>query len=290
VSDGAVAEYGAAAARALSYMATALLLGAATIGVVMQDDDRPRDLARRLHWIGVAAALVLLAAQAAKLWEQGASLADPDTPVTAQVLATFAFSTVWGGRWQIQCLLAIAALAAFAISGRARLLMILRATAAGLTAFSVPLTGHAAAHPAQFVSALGSQGLHVLAGGVWFGTLTTLLSARVDSLRLWQRFSAIAQTCAPIVILTGLFRVYQNIAELSDLWQTGWGRTLLLKITVVLLAGAVGLLNWRVWLPGAARQEKVTLSLRRAVLLELTFAGAVFILTGWLSGLPRRMS
>jgi putative copper export protein len=258
--------------------------GAATRGVLQRDGAAQPGFHRGLRSLGLVASGLFVFTLACKLWTQAAGFADPGAGVTTEDLATFAFRTPWGRAWEIQLLLGIVAFTTFLAPWHGRIATTLRVAFAGTAAFSVPATGHAAAHVEQWPAALLAQGAHVVAAGVWLGTLATMILVPGGGMEVWRRFSRIAQAGTAVVVSTGLWRVLQSLDGIAGLWQTGWGRTLMLKLLLVALTGAVGLLNWRASLPAAVRVGHVTPALRRRVVLELTFAVATFAVTGWLAG------
>jgi copper transport protein len=110
------------------------------------------------------------------------------------------------------------------------------------------LNGHARtdARPAL---AIASIAIHLLAVGVWVGGLAALVvfggaawrkvpgSQRVGLLRqLVPRFSRLAVGAVAVVIVSGTVNSISNLAAVSDLWRVTYGRVLLAKILILLVA------------------------------------------------------
>ncbi len=101
---------------------------------------------------------------------------------------------------------------------------------------------------------------HIVGGSVWAGGLITLalLSVRGrtaggDWAAVWGRFSLAAMYAVGAILLSGVWLTYREVGTVSQLWQTGFGRVLLIKVALVgglLVAGAY---NQLVVLPRVAR-------------------------------------
>jgi copper transport protein len=94
-----------------------------------------------------------------------------------------------------------------------------------------------------------SVAVHLAAVGVWVGGLASLVvlagmgwrQLPVDQRgpllrRLVPRFSRVAIVAVAVVILTGTVNAILDLAKVSDLWSTTYGRVVLAKIVVLLLA------------------------------------------------------
>lgn len=113
-----------------------------------------------------------------------------------------------------------------------------------------PLTAHAAG---RGVVGFAADWLHLLAAAIWIGGLTGLLIAiraapAADRLRLARvllpRFSWVAAGGLATVTLTGAAGAWLHIPEPRALIATAYGRTLLLKIALVVPLTAIGAWNW----------------------------------------------
>lgn len=124
--------------------------------------------------------------------------------------------------------------------GRGMALAILSLIALGL---SFALSGHAATAAPQVLMRPAVL-LHVLAAAFWIGALLPLaaiLIPRGDTDAL-LRFSALVPGVLALLIATGLMLAVVQLDHLPALWQTGYGRILLVKLG--LLAALLALALW----------------------------------------------
>ncbi len=143
-----------------------------------------------------------------------------------------------------------------------------------------------------------ADGLHVLGAGGWLGTLLAILLAGIPT--AWQAgpsqrgaavaelvnaFSPVALACAGLAAVTGLFAAWVHLGTLPALWQSTYGRTLLVKLAVLSVVAATGAYNWRRVRP-ALGGDPATARLRRSASLELAVAAAVIAITAVLVATP----
>ena len=168
-------------------------------------------------------------------------------------------------------------------------LSVMAGAAAGL-ALSVASIGHAAteAHPRLNVP---SVALHLMAVSVWVGGLAALVVlggpawsavAAEDRNGLVRqvvpRFSRLALASVAVLVATGTVNALLDLASVSDLWHTTYGRVLSAKI--VLLAVALLFGAWHLWivprqLAGADPAAAASRSFRRSSGAELVVLAAV---------------
>jgi putative copper export protein len=95
--------------------------------------------------------------------------------------------------------------------------------------------------------------LHVLAATVWVGGQLTV-AGLVPRIRAFgpdaprvvaRRFAALAWPAYGVLVLTGIW----NVLEVDPTWDSAYGRTLMLKIGVVIVAGVAA------WLHGISRSR-----------------------------------
>jgi copper transport protein len=113
------------------------------------------------------------------------------------------------------------------------------------------LNGHARtdAHPGLTVPSIA---VHLLAAGIWAGGLGAVLAAAVPSWRLLEggdrtavvagvvrRFSTLAVGSVIAIIATGTVNSISGFHSVSDLWHDRYGRTVALKILLLLVALAL---------------------------------------------------
>ena len=168
-------------------------------------------------------------------------------------------------------------------------LSVLAASAAGL-ALAAASMGHARteSHPGIGVP---SVAVHLLAVSIWVGGLAALVvlgaaawSAvpREDRNRLVgqivPRFSRLALGAVAVLVATGTVNAVLDLAALSDLWRTPYGRVLSAKIA--LLTVALGLGAWHLWvaprrLASADPASAASRSFRRSSTAELLVLATV---------------
>jgi copper transport protein len=163
----------------------------------------------------------------------------------------------------------------------------LAATAAAALAVTAPaMVGHTrAAAPEALVVA--ADALHLLAGGVWLGGVTGLaltlpaLSRRgTAAAGVLSRFSTAAAGILAALVATGGLLTWRILGSWPALTGTTYGRLLLAKVALVLIAVAVAAWNrWKL-LPGTGRASAKTLT--RAVTVEAGVLVAALLLTGFL--------
>jgi copper transport protein len=144
-------------------------------------------------------------------------------------------------------------------------LSVLAAAAAGL-ALAAGSIGHARteSHPALGVPSVAA---HLLAVSIWVGGLAALvvLGAAAWSAvpredrnplvrQVVNRFSRLALSAVAVLVASGTLNAVLDLAALSDLWRTTYGRVLSAKIALLVVALAFG--AWHLWI--APRRLAVT--------------------------------
>jgi putative copper export protein len=213
-----------------------------------------------------------------RAWAHTAAVFSLDASLTSNALSTVAMTSRWGQRWQWQCGSAVICCALFAAGGR-RFVWLTRIPACVILGATVAMTGHAAGDPMR----IAIHGTHVLAAGMWLGTLATLMLVRgaVDESNrraLFDAFSGVALLGAALLVLTGAAASLVYLGALSNLWTTRYGRVLMLKIALAAVAMACGALNWRA-IHRQAREPG------RAAAIELATAFSIVVVTSLLTEL-----
>jgi copper transport protein len=136
-------------------------------------------------------------------------------------------------------------------------LSVMAASASGLV-LSVASIGHAAteSHPRLGVP---SVAVHLLAVSTWVGGLAALVTlggpawtalppADRPALlgRVVARFSRLALAAVGVLVATGIVNAVLDLARVSDLWDTTYGRVLSAKIVLLVVALAFGAWHFRV--------------------------------------------
>jgi copper transport protein len=182
-------------------------------------------------------------------------------------------------------------------------LSVMTASACGLALASASI-GHARteSHPGLGVP---SVTVHLLAVSTWVGSLAALAvlggsawsavppEDRNRLLRqLVPRFSRLALGAVAVLIATGTLNAVLDLASVSDLWHTTYGRVLSTKI--ILLAVALGFGAWHLWvvprrLAGADPGSGPGRSFRRSSTAEVVvLAGVVAFASALVALVPGR--
>lgn len=297
-------------ARGLQFAAIAIALGALAFlllvwrGVVASGAApaaAASAFARRHRRLVVGAALLGALSAAAGVVLQGAEAAgvsgfDELRPSIVKETLGTRFGTVWGigvGAW-----LALAALAALTLARREReRLAWLLAPFAAFVLLLPALSGHASVQSPVWLL-FPANALHVAAMSVWAGGLATLLLAlpaatralpeRGERSRLLAatllRFSPLALYGVIAIVLSGIVQSVVEVRTVAHLFDTAFGRAVLVKI--VLLLALVGL--------GAVQRRRVLPRLRAVaaegaapggagLLLRRTLGGELLLIAGVLA-------
>ncbi|MFG2823361.1 CopD family protein [Kitasatospora sp. NPDC048365] len=119
---------------------------------------------------------------------------------------------------------------------------------------------------------------HIVSGTVWLGGLALLVALAGTRGRLgegagllwadiWRRFSLVAMVCVGAVTVSGLWLSWKHVGAVSQLWTTGYGVALLVKVALVLGLVAAGGFNQFWLMPRIAQARRADDS---ASLLHLT--------------------
>jgi putative copper export protein len=142
--------------------------------------------------------------------------------------------------------------------------------------------------------------IHILAAGLWIGTLFMLLTAGIPAVLrdeparerrgaivadLVNGFSPLALVCGLVVVLFGVITAWRHLGAFDALWTTPYGWTLLGKLAVVAGVFALGAWNWRRQRP-LLGSEAAAHAIRRSAAAELAVAGLVLLITAVLVSLP----
>jgi putative copper export protein len=165
--------------------------------------------------------------------------------------------------------------------------------------------GHAAVAEPRALS-IANDVVHLLAGATWFTGIVVLAvvlpdgwagqdaAARIDLLSpAVVRFSRIALIAIGVVAVTGTLNSFLDVAELDDLVDSAYGRTLALKIGLFLAVLALGGINHfflraRLERARAERDPRRAPGLfRKTIAAELVVALGLMGLSGILVGQAR---
>lgn len=142
--------------------------------------------------------------------------------------------------------------------------------------------------------------LHVLAGGLWIGTLFVMIFAGIavvmrSEVAREQRgvivsdmvysFSPLALTAAAVLVLFGLIIAWEHLHVLSNLWSSPYGIALIVKLCFVAIVFALGAWNWRRQKPTLGT-EGAAIAIRRSATSEVAVAAIVLAATAVLLSIP----
>jgi putative copper export protein len=204
----------------------------------------------------------------------------------------------WGLMWSLQLAAALVAFGGAVLAGRRLAAGWAVATLGAVAAaFSMPLTSHAIESRLGAATGVVLQGLHLLGGSVWLGTLFVLLSVTLSATRglpeareraaaaVVHAYSPIALTGAGTAVGIGLVLAWLNVGSLRLLWTSAYGQALLIKLGLLVGVAALGAWNWQRVRPalGAAPGAR---RLRLSATAELLIGAALLGVTAVLVALP----
>ncbi len=295
--------------RWLTYLTSLALAGGMLFMLLVwqpaYEANEPED-AIRPPWRSLASISLVILLLANILWllVQGgqatrAEIAAPWNPALAQILFNTRFGILWLSRIALAMILVGLLLAAepkkrerWASLGIGWLLLL-----------TISLGSHAAAQPNPLLPIL-SDWVHLAAASAWVGGLiffvVALFSIRgltvPDRTRLTSalipRFSALALVSVSVLVLSGLYASFLHLSSIADLTATLYGRTLLVKLALVLPMVLLGAVNLLITSPGMKRAAATGGSatsvgrFRRLVTSEVALGVAVLFSVGLLTTFP----
>ena len=145
------------------------------------------------------------------------------------------------------------------------------------------LSGHSAADAGASWKSQLADWAHLSAACLWIGGLIQLVLVvwpLMPELRseAFLAFSRLATVCVGVLLLAGIYLAILRLPQLKDLWTTGYGKVLLVKIGLVSVAFAWGGLHKLVAVPAVARgNDRVLPRLRGSLLGESMIGMAVLL-------------
>lgn len=142
--------------------------------------------------------------------------------------------------------------------------------------------------------------LHVLAGGLWIGTLFVMIVAGISVVLrdeparehraaivsdMVYSFSPLALAAAAVLVLFGVIIAWEHLHVLSNLWRSPYGIALIIKLCFVVVVFALGAWNWRRQKP-LLGTEPAAIGIRRSAISEVSVAALVLVMTGILLSIP----
>jgi len=235
-------ETGLIGSRFLHYIATLSYFGAALFSFYSRPALAPI-LLRRLRVTAAVCALAALLSGALWLLCSVAAMAgsiaaalDPSTVLS--VLRDTAFGQLWIARALLGATALLVCIVRL-VQPTARVRDVLSVVVAGALLASLAGTGHTqTAAGATRLIHMAADGAHLLAAGAWLGGLAALAflvasSSKVpagSSHDILARFSAIGTAAVLVLIGSGLVNGWLLVGRLGALFETSYGRLLLVKI------------------------------------------------------------
>ena len=204
----------------------------------------------------------------------------------------------YGARWAIReagfAMLAVAAVLGVRRSSVAASLG-LAGVGAALACTGSALLGHSGAGKPLSITRVMADALHLAAASTWGGLLLSAVLVVVPLLRaggaraavgrqVLRRFATPAAVCLSVMLVTGVYLASNVVGSVDAAILTIYGRVLLVKLAIVVVAGVLGLLN-----SVRLRREGTPANLRRTLLAECAAVLVVLGLAATLtSGQPAR--
>jgi copper transport protein len=150
-------------------------------------------------------------------------------------------------------------------------------------ASGLSLSGHSAADTGASWKSQLADWAHLSAACLWIGGLVQLVLVvwpLMPDLRrqAFLAFSRLATVCVGVLLLAGIYLAILRLPQLKDLWTTGYGQVLLVKIGLVSVAFAWGGLHKVLVVPAVAREGERALPRLRGSLLGESMVGMAVLL------------
>lgn len=296
--------------RWLQFTALLLVIGTVAFAFVVlgllrrtePDTDTVSLMRTRAAAVGLWASVALLAVTFLRLMAQSFAMHGPGQAFSASFVGSMLTNTVWGWGWILQLIAVVLAIAAFILARREKSAgWALAAVACVALAMTPALSGHAASAPRYNGLAIASDTLHVIGAAGWLGSLLLLLAVGIPVAmrraegqrgatvaRLVNAFSPTALGFAGLAVLTGVFSGWLHIGLSSALWQSDYGRTLLIKLAILSVVIATGAYNWLKVKP-ALGDDLGAQRIRRSATVEVAVGVLVLIVTAVLVATPPPM-
>lgn len=231
-------------ARWALFGALAVLIGPLVVRLVVLRGAVPEPLERRVHLVSVVAAfLVIDVGITAFVLRASNALQLPIADLPYGDLQPFAEKTHFGVAFLVMTV-GFGIVAALLLVGwvfdrlelRWPALVLSLALVSGLS-----LSGHQATEPNSSWHSQLADWVHLVAASIWVGGVAALAFlvwplAPALRRRAFLGFARLAVALVGAMVLAGGYLALVRLAELDDLWETQYGRFLLLKLAIVGLA------------------------------------------------------
>jgi copper transport protein len=258
--------------------------------------------ARRAANVGFYAAILLAVVVVLRLAAQSYAMQPPGSRFAPVIMWAIIGGTTWGWGWLLQAVATALALAGFSAARKdpARGWGIAAAGAIS-GAFAPALSGHAASAPLLRPLAIFADGVHILGASGWLGSLLVLLVAGIPAAMrldaeargravadLVTAYSPWALVFAALTAVAGIFSGWIHLGAIPALWQTDYGRILLVKLAVLAIVTATGAYNFLYVRPRLGKIEGVK-RIRRSATGEIAVGIVVLLVTAVLVATPTPM-
>jgi copper transport protein len=304
--------------RWLDFSLLAGLVGALIIGALILPRARGADVARasaaagaRLMRAGIWCAFLAAGVGIARLTYQVIELQGRGVVSRLDAAGDLILGTRWGWNWLAReaALLAVAGLLlslcsrAFPLALQARWRWMAAGLGVVVVAAGHALTSHASSLEPASVTAVAADAAHVLSAGAWLGSVAAFVVALWPTGALGRSDAhALARACrgpfaecmalsVGLVFATGFYSAGREVVSVDGLLTTRYGHVLLVKIGIVLAAGALGLANFLLLRRLARSSGRIGrfATAPTTILAELVAAAGVFLAAGVLaSSVPAR--
>ena len=252
--------------------------------------------------VGLYAALALGGVAILRLLAQSYAMHMPGSGFAPALMWSMIGMTTWGWGWLLQAVGTAGAITGFS-AARKDLAKGWRIATAGAiaSAFAPALSGHAASAPSVPPLAILADGLHIMGAAGWLGSLFILLVVGIPAAMklevndrgvaiadLVNAFSPTALAFAGITMSAGVFAAWLHLGTIPALWQTQYGKTLLLKLAILGIVTGTGAYNFLYVKPRLGRIEGAK-RIRRSATLEVGVAVMVLLITAVLVATPTPM-
>jgi copper transport protein len=145
------------------------------------------------------------------------------------------------------------------------------------------LSGHSGADTGSSWKSALADWAHLSAACLWIGGLVQLTLVVWPLMPEARRsaflaFSRLATVCVGVLLLAGVYLSILRLPQLDDLWTTGYGKVLLVKIGLVVLAFSWGGLHKLVAVPAVARGNHGVVARLRGSLIGESMVGMAVLL------------
>lgn len=271
------------AVRWLWFLALALLVGGLGFRLLVLRGPLPARAERRFYWVtGIGAVAALEAPIAAFVLRAEDALQLPFGALLYGDLSPFAGGTRFGRAFVVMELgYALVAALLFLAWLTDRRVLLWPAFLLGLGfASGLSLSGHSGAGSgASWASGLADW-VHLAAAALWVGGLVQLVAvvwpgAPEARRRAVLGFSRLATICVALLVGAGTYLSVLRLPDVRDLWRSGYGHVLLVKLALVAVALAWGGVHRFLVLPRLA--DRAPRGLARSLLGESAVAITVLL-------------